>query len=151
MLPGAPRATHAAQRLQRREALLEIAVQIARLRLAALALVLQHLDFAAHGAQLRLQRVDALRHLEQALVGHHALDALQARIEIVHADLHRIFLRRNRAAPERRDSSSTAAMPGAAMLMSNLALLQVHDLDAAIERIGLLVAARRRRDAPRRS
>ena len=46
----------------------------------------------AHGADLRLQRVDALRHLDQALVGHDALDALQARVEIVHADLHGIFL-----------------------------------------------------------
>ena len=91
---------HAAEGFERREALLEVAIQVARLGLAALRLVLQQLDFTADAAHVGLQRVDALRELEQALVREHTLDALHARIEIVHADVHRVFLGRDGAAAE---------------------------------------------------
>ena len=52
---------HSAERLQRGQAFLEVAIQVARLRLATLGLVLQQLDFAADGAHVRLQCVETLR------------------------------------------------------------------------------------------
>src|SRR6185503_8455998 len=47
------RRADAAERLERSDPLLEIAIQCATLRLAALTVVLQQLDFTAHGADLR--------------------------------------------------------------------------------------------------
>ena len=95
------RRANTAERFQRGQAFFEVTVQIAALRLAALRFVLQQLDFAADGAQVGLQCIEALRQLEQALVGQHPLDALHACIEVVHADEHRILFGRRRAASER--------------------------------------------------
>ncbi|HSS01221.1 MAG TPA: polyprenyl synthetase family protein [Kofleriaceae bacterium] len=134
------RTTDTAQRLERREALLEIAVQRARLVLSTVALVLQHLDLAADRAQIRLQRVDALRQLEQALVCQHALDPLHPAVEILEADLHRIFFGRDRAAD---DTEAAQHHRGQGKFHGDLdRLLQVHDLDAAIRGVSLFVAAR---------
>ena len=65
--------------------------------------VLQLFDLPVQGAQVALHGIDALRHVEQALVRDDPLDARDARVEIPQFDLHGVFLSGSqRAAGERR-------------------------------------------------
>ncbi len=91
--------------LERPHPLVEIRIEVVLLLAQLPVAVLQVIDLALQIAHLGLQRIDLARELHQALIGHDPLDLRDARIEIVHPDLHRILIRRNRGAAggEHRD------------------------------------------------
>ncbi len=84
--------------LDRLEPAIDVDVKIALALVAVLGLVAQRLDLAAQLHRLGAQHIDLGRELDEALVLDDALDADEARLEIHHLQLHRIFGRRDRAA-----------------------------------------------------
>jgi len=88
--------------LQRRQPPIEIGVQITLLLAQHVVAILQLFDFAAQLAQLRLEPVDPLRQLQQALIVDDALDASESLIDVVELDQRRVRLRRRRLAAGER-------------------------------------------------
>src|SRR5690606_38370792 len=85
-------------RLERLQPLVDVEIQLALPLRSALGLETQRLDLAAQRLRIRAQLLELIRDLYQAFVVADALDAYQARLEILQPQIHRIVRRRDRAA-----------------------------------------------------
>src|SRR5690606_21013544 len=85
-------------RLERLQPLVDVEIQLALPLRSALGLETQRLDLAAQRLRIRAQLLELIRDLYQAFVVDDALDAYQARLEILQPQIHRIVRRRDRAA-----------------------------------------------------